>query len=208
MKKITITTVVLLCAAFANVTFAAMPAPQGLYIEGNLGKSFSHYQDFSFYDYDLFGNQLIENTHFSNQTGVGANINFGYKFNPYIAVEAGITHYAPVKITVTDQYGYSNSADLNQLSVDMAVKGILPISNTGLDLFGKAGIARINQYLDDSDVDDNFTSNVGAYWAVGAEYAFTSQLLGNIQFSRAQGNSSADTDSLDLASVGISYLFS
>lgn len=64
-------------------------------------------------------------------TGLGLNVNAGYLFNPYFAVEGGFT-FAPS----SPNWNSGN----NYYMVDAAAKGILPLGNV-FSLYGKLGIA-------------------------------------------------------------------
>jgi len=205
MKKITMG-LVAVSFLLAKSALAAVSAPAGFYVEGNVGESFGHISAPSGFH--------------SDENGLAGNVNLGYKFNPYLAAEAGYTQYATSKFNATGTDGFitaSANARVKQAAMDLAIKGILPIEDSGFELFGKLGVARIQQNISTnvavSDIfgDSAVTSGSGsqhstnAYYGVGAQYAFTSNVIGNVQFTRAQGNS--DTGSLDLASAGISYLF-
>lgn len=173
MKKITTVVVASILGLAANAAMANMAAPNGFYVEGNIGRSLAH-------DTEL------------HNSGLGYNVNVGYKFIPYLAAEFGGTYYAP-----SHGYGMKDK----HYSVDAAAKGILPLGETGVDVFAKLGIAETQSHLDDTDVE----RAKSPYFGAGVEYALTSNLLANAQWNRARGNK--NTGSLDLASVGLSYLF-
>ena len=175
MKKVTTVVVAGILTMAANAVFADVAAPDGFYLEGNLGQSRAH-----------------DEPSYVKNTGLGGNINIGYKFMPYLAAELGGTYYAPSK--------YAGIKD-NHYSADVAAKGILPLGQTGIDLFGKLGVAEIQSHIDGYGT-EHATS---PYFGAGAEYALTSNLFANVQWDRARGNSS--TGSLDLASAGLSYMF-
>lgn len=188
-------------AAFsaAASTMAAMAIPMGWYIEGNVGSSKSSNNN--------YGSNLS-----GGNSGTGWNINGGYKFMPYFAGEVGYTQYVKGKV----KYNSTNVAnDSPRYSYYLAGKGILPISDSGFDLFAKLGVARIStrvqvtnqNLLNANGVGINAGSHTatGAYFGFGGDYNFTPAFTINAQWNRAKGNS--NTGNLDLYSVGLSYIF-
>src|SRR5207253_11284852 len=120
----------LLLAAIGGITVFAiatpalaleMSAPDGWYLEGNVGSA------------------NLSNTSYSstNKYGLAYNLNLGYKFMPYAALEAGYTGYRESKITFDDV----NIATVKRYSYDIAAKGIVPISDSVFEAFAKIGAA-------------------------------------------------------------------
>ena len=120
--------------AFCFPVFAAIPQASGIYGEINAG----------------YGkvDETIKNSHQNDNDGFGAGANLGYKFNPYIAIEGGYIEY-PDEDFDNDIKGPQN------FSVDLALKGILPLGHTGLSLFIKAGGAGVHHKLEDGTVFDS-----------------------------------------------------
>ena len=185
-RKISVCTVALLSAllsAFFGVTavMAAVTLPSGWYVEGNVGASKAHVSGF-------------------DNTGVGGNVNVGYKFIPYFATEAGFTMYG----ASTLESDGDTIATIKHNSYDLVVKGILPISASGFDLFAKLGWAGVYSSITGSSVDNSSSTANGWYYGLGGDYSFFPNIAGNIQWARAEGNHS--TGYLDLYSIGITYL--
>lgn len=143
-------------------------------------------------------------------TGGGWSIAFGYKFLPYLAAELGYTHYPFLYAT-----GNELNAKIRHYAYDLAAKAILPIFNSGVELFGKAGAGRLN-----SDVvvsaNNPFISGNGSfissnhyatsyYLAAGADYFFLHKYSINVQWAHTTGD--AQTGNADLYTVGLSALF-
>jgi hypothetical protein len=192
---------VLGCASIAigavnGVLHAAKPLPSGWYIEGNLGKSST---------YKILPGRVKD-------TGFGWNINGGYKFTQYVAVDVGVTHYAEARIQ--NSVGTNVSTD-SRLSYDIAGKFMLPIASTGLEVFAKAGVGRIHSYntlrnqsaaqLNGLTFNTGAHSATGAYFGAGADYAILTNVQTNLQWMRASG--SRATGRADLYSAGLSYIF-
>jgi hypothetical protein len=183
----------------ATSTLASMPLPIGWYAEGNVGGTSTSNAS--------YGPGLS-----TSSPGRGWNLNIGYKFMPYFAGEGGYTSYAKAKIK-------SNTTSVAQdvhKSYYLAGKGILPISDSGFELFAKLGIARINghvtitnpTYASAKGLSINAGTHyaTGAYFGVGGDYSFMPSLSLNFQWNRSKGNT--QTGNLDLYSVGLTWLFS
>ncbi len=182
----------------ASSAMAVAPLPTGWYLEGNVGSSKVN-------DVNFVANSSLTNT------GVAGNLNLGYKFIPFFATELGYTRYSDstskvngVKVATTKYYSY-----------DIAAKPLLPIGDTGMELFAKLGVAHLNSNVSNSNttytsthgiVVTTGTSNVnGYYFGLGADYSFMPAVAVNGQWQRAKGNSRTGTQ--NLYSIGISYLF-
>ncbi len=174
-----------------SAAMAAVAAPNGWYAEANLGQSRSH-----------VSNDASIASH--SQNGFGWNILAGYKFIPYVGVEMGYTNYADSNVTFVD----SSTGHLSFYSYDIAAKGILPLQDSGFDLFAKLGVAHSHVSASNSSTysfSKSHGSATNAFYGVGVDYNLTSNVAANIQWQRARGNS--NTGSLDLASAGMTFTF-
>lgn len=177
---------------------AAVPLPMGWYIEGNVGHAKTDNVSYA------------DNTSLSSK-GTGWNLNAGYKFNPYFAAEIGYTNYADA----TAKYSGTEVAKDVHYSYDVTSKALLPIHDTGIELFAKLGVARLHSDVTVSNesfvnanginVKSGVHSVTGYYVGIGADYTAWSNVAINTQWQRAKGNSR--TGNLDLYSLGLSYLF-
>ncbi|HLB42910.1 MAG TPA: outer membrane beta-barrel protein [Gammaproteobacteria bacterium] len=186
-------------AVFFCVTsaMANMPVPYGWYLEGNVGST-----------------RLIQNAYPTNSSysssGLGGNINAGYKFMPYFGIELGYTRYANTVIYDTSS---TKAGSDKHYSYDLAGKGIIPIGLGGFELFGKFGVQRIYSSISISNTSaaNNISlsasqhSHTGYYLGAGGEYYFLPAFAAVAQWARANGNSTSGT--LDLYSLGLSYIF-
>lgn len=185
-----------LTAAFSAI--AAMPVPTGWYVDGNVGSS-------------RLSNANFGSGTSSSTSGLGYNINGGFKFMPYFAAEVGATKYANTSIKAS---GVGVAKDTNY-SYDLTGKAILPIVDSGVDLFAKLGIMRLNShittsnaaYISQNSIDVNLGTHMvtGAYIGVGGDYNISQNLAALVQWQRAKGNST--TGYADLYSIGIGYNF-
>lgn len=201
MKSIQKITITIMGAATLGLTTLAMgvaPLQVGWYLEGNLGVS-------------KIGNVSYAPNTAITSSGLGWNINGGYKFMPYFAAEIGYTSYAKGTINFN---GSKVGKDQAQ-SYDLVGKAILPIQDTGGELFAKLGAARAKSHVTVTNASllagSGETLNTGQhnstdlYFGVGADYSFIPNAAVNLQWNRVDGNSS--TGNLDLFSLGLSYLF-
>ena len=183
---------------FFTSAWAACSLPSGFYLEYNYGASRSMAKTYP-------GVTTIVNS------GTGWNGTLGYKFIPYVAVEGGYTRYGDARLE--NSAGTTTARD-HHYGVDVAVKGIFPVMNTGLELFAKAGVDRLVSQIGAVDAgaaavdgitfDTNGHSAMGLFLGGGVDYAITKSFLVNTQFTRANGNSS--TGNMNLISVGIAIL--
>jgi opacity protein-like surface antigen len=183
---------------FSSLTWAACSLPSGFYLEYNWGATRSVAKSYP-------GVTTIVNS------GTGWNSTLGYKFMPYVGVEGGYTRYSDTRLE--NSAGTTAARDYHY-GVDVAIKGIFPVMNTGIELFAKAGADRLVSTIGSVDTaasavdgltfDTNAHSAMGLYLAGGVDYAVTKSFLVNAEYAHASGNSS--TGNMTLVSVGISIL--
>jgi opacity protein-like surface antigen len=181
------------CAA-AMPVYAIMSVPSGWYLEGN------------------FGSTNLNNKSYpgsANTSGIGGNANLGYKLMPFLAGEIGYTRYA--NTTIKGTAGNTAGTDIHY-SYDLAARGILPVADTGVELFAKAGIERVNSHvsLENGDAASSIGlsssqhSATGLYVGAGVQYSLMPEWALNVQWQQARGNSSTGT--LNLFSGGVSFI--
>lgn len=173
---------------------AAVAVPFGWYVEGNIGQSRTSGVTYA-------SGSSVHNT------GFGWNVNLGYKFMPYFAAEVGYTGYAQ---TTAKALGLTIARDSHH-SYDIAGKGIIPITDSGFDIFAKLGLARSQSHVTAPNTVSGYTVSTGTnrstnlYFGLGGDYALTPNLLGNLQWARSRSNSSIGN--LDLYSIGLGFTF-
>lgn len=175
---------------------AIMSVPIGWYLEINAGSTH------------------LSNSPFTNgrvsSSGLGGNIDVGYKFMPYFATEIGYTKYASTTVKNDND---QKAADVRYYSYDIAAKGILPIVDSGAEAFAKIGAARISSGISVQNAQvatrlglgGSNHSSTNVFIAIGGQYYFMPELAANIQWARVKGSSSTGT--LDLISIGASFIF-
>ncbi len=186
-------------AAFATCSWADIPLPNGWYLEGNVGVSPSGNGD--------YGPGIK-----TSGSGAGFNANGGFRFMPYFALEVGYTKYAGSE----GKYNGTQVVADTRYSYDVAGKGILPLNDTGVELFAKLGVARMSSKVTERNnafvtannvsVDTGTHTDTGYYFGLGGDYNFTPNLAANLQWQRAKGDSRIGN--LDLYSLGMTYTFS
>lgn len=171
--------------------------PAGWYLEGNIGQSKATGKIYP-------GVSVIKNT------GKGWGVNVGYKFMPYVGLEAGFIRYAATRLNSPVQTVARDS----HTAYDIAAKGILPFGCSGLELFGKVGVARINSQIGVIDsagaaaygltFDTSAQTATGLFLGLGISYSVAPNIAINAQWDGARGNSK--TGNFQLLTVGISYI--
>lgn len=182
---------------FGSTAHAIMSNPYGWYLEGNAGIT-------KIFDINLNGGSL------SNKKNYGFNIDLGYKFMPYFALEIGYTRYGEANIK--DQFG-TTAYNLQSYSYDLSVKPIMPVYDSGMEFFTKLGVQRGHSKFSIQDLtaatilglQGGSSSHTGLYIALGGQYYFMPELAGVLQWARAQGNKNVGT--LDLYSLGVNFNF-
>jgi opacity protein-like surface antigen len=185
----------LLSVMACAIADASLPA--GWYVEGNIGQSKATSKVYP-------GVSLLKNT------GRSWDVNIGYKFMPYVGLEAGFIRYAPTRLNSPVQTVARDS----HTAYDIAAKGMLPFGCSGLELFAKAGAVRINSQI--GVIDSNGAAaygltfntsgqtSTGLYVGGGLSYSFAPNVAFNVQWDRGKGNSK--TGNFQLITAGISYL--
>lgn len=194
IKKIIIAITGATLGALAFPSSAIMSVPCGWYVEGNFGASHS--------STTYPGTSAVS-------TGTAWNVNGGYKFFPMMGVEVGANSYSfsSLKNQATDvQYGIDK-----HWGYDLAIKGMLPVANTGLEIFGKAGGIQLYSSINGQNNEPipagvalRKTSHLSAYYGAGLAYYFTNSWAVNAQWARANGNSS--TGKQDLFTGGLTWI--
>jgi hypothetical protein len=188
--------------AATSIVFTSVMAepslPAGWYLEANGGAS-------------KLSNATIATNSSISDSGVAWNANAGYKFMPYFAAEIGYTSYAKATAKVN---GVKVATD-SFYSYDIAAKALLPIADSGAEVFAKLGAAELkskitvdNQSYVNANgivVNSGSHSKTGYYFGLGADYTFWQSLAINGQWQRAKGSN--QTGNFDLYSLGVSYLF-
>jgi opacity protein-like surface antigen len=178
--------------ALANM----MSVPMGWFLEANGGSAH------------------LSNTNFQGSTsssGIGGNANLGYKFMPYVAGEVGYSRYPNTNIKT-----FSNgttAGEIKHYSYGLSVRGILPISDSGFEVFAKLGVQRMKATISIQNaaaaasigLGSSSHSSTGLYLGAGAQFYFMPEMAVVAQWQRAQGSSGTGTE--DLYSLGLSFIF-
>lgn len=180
---------------FAANASANMSAPYGWYAEANAGSA-------------KLSNKSYPGS--SSSSGIGGNLNAGYKFMPYFAIEIGYSLYP--NTSVKDSTGTKAGSD-RHYSYDAVAKGILPIGASGAEAFAKLGAGRLVSSMSISNaavatamgLSSSSHSATGLFMGIGMQYYFMPEMAVVGQWARAQGNSSTGNE--DLLSGGVSFIF-
>jgi hypothetical protein len=162
---------------------AAIQVPVGWYLEGNVGT-------YTVSDTDYGPGTSVESSGFS------WGVNAGYKFIPFLAGEVGYARFGNGKIKNDDV----TLSDIKFWGADIAGKGILPIVDSGFELFAKLGVS----WLQAKASGTQHTAN-GLFIGAGGDYSFEPHIPVNIQWTRMNGDSRTGT--IDFYSIGVAYIF-
>lgn len=196
--RIVVLSIGYILSIFTTTAMASLGLERGWYVEGNVG----------------YAN--INNTDFGNNTKIdssnwGYNLNVGYKFIPYFALELGYTRYS------TSDIDFNNTmvAKYTPNAWDLTTKAILPIQNSGFNLYAKLGVARISAKMSIYDqnvinanhlnITEGTTDATGLYYGVGGEYFMWPSTAIHVAWVEAIGTS--ETGNMALTSIGISHIF-
>lgn len=206
-KKSIITTIVTSIAGLLFATSAAA-AVDGVYLGGQLG----------------YGNIYQPTLSFTSATdgngGLAGRVYGGYQFTQYVAAELGYTKFSRTRLNFTDVTSintYSSKNSVQTYALDLVAKGTLPLQN-GFNVFGKLGLAFLNEYVGDTVLFSNNgpTTQENAYvshefvlptFGLGAGYDFTKNLSTDVTWMRIQSVNTPNIDSTDTVTLGLSYHF-
>ena len=194
-KKILVMTLSGFAASFFVMkAFAEVAIPYGWYLEGNAGES---------------GLTKKSYPGTSKSSGLGTNLDIGYKFLPYMSGEIGYTEYA----STTIKNGATKAAVDQHYAFDIVGKGAFPVADSSFELFGKIGLARVYSRMKISDstaasalaITAGRLNASGLYLAFGVQYNISKNIGANLQWAQAAGD--AKTGTMSLVSLGMSYIF-
>ena len=205
LKKIVITSV-LAATTFAITANAALPS--GLYVSGQAGYADTHMKS------KLYSPKT--GTALAND-GLAGRLAIGYKLTPNFALELGYLQLPTAKLNKRKGLlALSNK----QNAIDVAAKGILPITNN-VNLYGKVGAAYLTtqlqgKYTNDSGVpitqDLNSAEGIAKHkWApevaVGMGYDITKNVTVDTSFTHIQPVGNNRPGNINLLAVGVAYNF-
>lgn len=169
---------------YSHAALAVESKESGLYLNGNLG-------------YGKVNEDVTGSTE-SDNTGFASNINFGYKLNRNLALEAGFSKYP-------DESFGSGIEGSENYSVELDAKLILPIQQSGFELFGKLGAAAVHHKLEGPVTDAGTHTEPAAYVGAGASYSFTEKNAIVVQATATSEND--PVPAMYLTTVGFMHTF-
>lgn len=207
MKKINYITIAVIC----GISSMAYATGGGFYLGAQGGATNTHNKD------KLVQTGTIPATVLATPSGGGFGGRFfmGANMSQYAAIEAGITHYGTTtynpSITVL-----CSKPTVKENAFDLVGKGMLPFANSGLDVFGKAGVAVISvgqsgslRSLPSSNPCSSSSSNTTAVrptGTLGVSYDITPSWVADVSWSRVFSGGGT-VQNLDFLALGISYHF-
>ena len=178
--------------------FAVSTLPCGWYLEGSYGVT-------------TVSNENYSGITSEDNNGQGWNLSAGYKFMKFLAIDAGYTSYDATRLK--NSVG-TTVAQVQHYSINGAVKGILPLWTTGVELYAKAGVAYLNSSVGNVDdaaaavdslvIDSDTKTSTGPFAGLGISYALAPEISVLLQGTRAFGSSS--TGQMNLISLGFNWI--
>jgi len=152
--------------------------------------------------------------------GLGFRIFTGYNINNHLAIETNYAKYAQSKysINVKNTDKYDAVLLYNLITLDLLAKAYMPLSDTGFELYGLAGAARVSSSVKSSENSnvfsyfENGTKNsvrIRPVYGLGVSYDTNQKVSTGIELKRTQGIGEKGTvPDLDMVTFSISYNFS
>lgn len=160
----------------------AEPAKQvGVYVGANAG--------WTWWDDD---NSLPEHRGM-NDTDITWQVNAGYKFNKNFAIDA---RYADI-----GRYWVNPNTDYNFRAWTVNAVGMLPLSNSGWEIFGQAGAGQVREVKTFRETETTYT--IGA----GVRYSINHHLSLSAQTDLYTWDSNSFDNYIYTLAAGIQYIF-
>lgn len=180
------------------------------FVSGNLGedKVDAHHSDFNTINPNFPGHRWL--------TGFAWNVNLGYQFNRYFALETGYTHFHSAEEQIANTVSL-NTLDTHLSGIDLVAKGILPL-NDQLNLFAKAGgmilfnrqVLHITPQLPPTILPSTTTTHathIVPEFGLGAAYNITHHVALTIQGITTLGKANSTKPATYAGYAGVSYKF-
>jgi hypothetical protein len=183
----------------------ALETANGIYLGGQTGWGMLHQ--------DGFGSGSD-----TNSSGIAGRMFLGAKFLPNLALEAGYTKFSNMNSYLNSNVtGTTLSLNIQAYSVDVVVKGIIPLAN-GFDVYGKLGAAYLNEVDSGSielgqipaalNVTGTAQVRILPTMGLGLSYTFTRYLLADISWMHIQNTSDNNNlNNTDFFGIGLTYTF-
>lgn len=170
-------TIAAFAACFAGAPLCAVAQDQGFYVGGSVGAAKAR--------------QVCANATNCDDDETSFKGFAGYQFSRYLAAEGGYQYFG--------MFG-RNNAGLSAAALDVLAVGSYPVMNQ-LSLYARAGA-----YFASLKSKPLREDNSGFTYSVGAEYSFSRDLSGRLDWQRynnAGGGSLGFTTDIDVLSVGV-----
>jgi len=201
-------------APLALMALTSAAFADGFYGIGEITRS-SPSLDKDYFDAALTGNGASGLSSRDDHNGTQWRLQGGYRFNPYLAIEAGYIDFGTAKYKA-NYAGGSAHGSLKAGGVDVVGLASLPL-NDNFSVFGKAGLvyANVKSSLTASDPaalasDNNSTRVVRPLLGVGANYKITQNVDLRADFDHVSGLGKSSTTGKmndNMFSLGLAYNF-
>ncbi|HSW70326.1 MAG TPA: outer membrane beta-barrel protein [Gammaproteobacteria bacterium] len=138
-------------------------------------------------------------------SGVGSSLLAGYNMNEYAAIEGGFIYYSSMSYKTNT---FSNNVKTRAGSFDILGKGMLPIWDSGFDIFGKLGGAyfftKTSGKVQSVSIGTSTSSVFRPMAAIGVSYDMTQNWVADLSYTRLF-YSNSQIKYPDFLALGISY---
>lgn len=193
---------IVLTVLMAYAATAAYAVRDGFYFGAQLGQTNIHSKPATL---QASTTPLTYATVSPKSTGVGERLFIGYNINEHAGIEGGITHYASATYRVP---GGGSNPQQRLNSFEFLGKGMFPFDQTGISLFGKAGVsyARSSSSRSLTTNGNSNTSSSSSFrpaLGVGVSYDLSQNWVVDLSANRVL--SGGGIQNADFVALGISY---
>lgn len=225
LKKVLTATVFGVSALGVMVANAAAP---GVYVTGQLGYANTHMGNkTTLPSFESKEGKVTFDKNNLNNNGLAGRLAIGYQFNQTLAIEMGYLQLGQKKSNFSgeltpkglDPVNVNGSFKLSQYAIDLAAKGILPISDK-FNVYGKLGVAYlttttkniINSSASGISIDNDSIPTFAKHkWApeaaVGVSYDITPNVSVDTSWTHIQPMGNKRPGNIDFVAVSIGYNF-
>jgi OOP family OmpA-OmpF porin len=164
---------------------------------------------------DAFANQGLTTSTSMDKRDTAYQLNLGYRFNPYFALEGGYVDFGRFDFTsnVLAPAADTVNGNVKAYGTRFSAVGILPLQS-GFSVYGKAGMFDARTKIEGGspsglDVGESHHHTDGTF-GVGASYDITKQIVASVEWNRYLKVSDSDAtgrSDIDLVTAGLSYHF-
>lgn len=190
--------IALSCLALLPIS-ASLALLPGFYVGGQLGWSNVYYTP----------STINAKTADFTTSGGGGRAYLGYQFNKLLSTELGYSKLYNASIsnaTIGTKTALSGSAQYS--TIDLVGKGTVALSDSGFDIFAKAGGAYVMTQMASNITNAGGPNSVNKFaftFGAGFDYSICPQVVTDLTYTRVVKTN--EVPNADLTSIGLAYYF-